>query len=752
MEDAQRLEGGREIGRETAQGEDRGDSSSGTVTPREGQRPAPVLAVPFAWTKREWADVRDRWNRIEWRRVDWFKIVWRTVAGIFLLLFALWAILYITKGRFLKHPFESIATSLSGRQVKVAGDFQFYFNPINLKFLAEGLSVANPDWRKGNLFEARLIDTDTRTLSFIWGPRQVKWIELKDAKVDLAWDKSRTRNTWTFGGGEGKPLDLPVILRAKASGTQILYDDPQMQLDARIGVQTAEARDSRFAEAIRFDGGGHARGTPFTLTGALFSPNATVAGGRTSLGLVVRAVDARAEITGTLPAPTVLDGADLKADLRGRNLANLFLVAGIAVPDTRRYHLRSDFTKNGAHWDFTRLRGTFGDSDLAGKLTITMGGPRLKLESTLHTRSLDIIDVAPFIGYNPDLIAAKGAAGAVKQVDGTPHLLPDAPLRVEALRNFDADVRYTVGAVKSRAVPISDIDLTLGLDNSLLKLSPLKFTMARGTVNADIAINARKAPVVTDYDIRLSPTPMGRLLAGWGVEESGTTGTLSGRVKMTGVGNSVRDSLAHSNGRIAIVMPAGTMWARNIQLSEIDIGTFITKMFEGKLKEPVEINCGLIAFTVRDGIGAADPILIDTKKNVILGRGGFSFRTEAIDMAIRADGKKFSLFSGQSPVGLDGYFARPGLKVISPELLGRAGASIGLGVFATPVAAILPFIDIGDAKSAACGPVLEGARASAQRTTKGKPRDDVGNGTTGKSESGKRSPDEKRDQAKKFGK
>ncbi|MES4792670.1 MAG: hypothetical protein C4321_06470, partial [Chloroflexota bacterium] len=64
---------------------------------------------------------------------------------------------------------------------------------------------------------------------------------------------------------------------------------------------------------------------------------------------------------------------------------------------------------------------------------------------------------------------------------------------------------------------------------------------------------------------------------------------------------------------------------------------------------------------LRDGIAAADPILIDTRKNVILGRGGFSFKNEALDLRIRADGKRFSLFSGQSPVGVGGYFARPSI-------------------------------------------------------------------------------------------
>jgi uncharacterized protein involved in outer membrane biogenesis len=243
---------------------------------------------------------------------------------------------------------------------------------------------------------------------------------------------------------------------------------------------------------------------------------------------------------------------------------------------------------------------------------------------------------------------------------------------------------------------------------------------------------------------------MGTLLAGFGVEESGTSGTIKARVNMRGTGDSVRKSLASADGRIAVIIPRGSMWARNAQLAEIDLGLFIQKMFEKKLKEPVAINCGLIAFTVRRGIAAADPILIDTQKNVMLGRGGFSFRNETLDLAFRADGKKFSLFSGQSPVGIGGYFAQPSIDVISPELLTRAGAGLGLGVAASPLAAILAFVDVGDAKSADCGPVLSGARASAQRDSKGRPRDDVGKGTTAKSEDGSRSQGERREQRKKF--
>lgn len=670
-----------------------------------------------------------------------------TVIGLIVLA---WAILFVTKGRFLKHSFERIVAEQTARDVKVAGDFQLYLNPFNVKFLAEGLTIGNPPWAKGNFFQARKIDTTISTWSLITGKHRINWLSLDDARADLQWDKAHKRNSWTLGDPNrpGEPLDLPLIRAARAAGTAIRYRDPLMALSAELGIDTVVARDTRFANAIRFDGRGVARNTPFTVSGALLTPNATVGGGKNELELTIRGGDTVADVTGTLPGATEIEGADLHVDVRGDNLADVFTIAGVAVPDTRRYRLRSDLTKAGPEWRFTRLRGRFGDSDIAGKLTVENKRPRLMLTADLRTNILDIVDAGPFIGYNPNKLAATGSA--VASVQGTPRVLPDAPLRIEALRNFDAKVDWKVRTIRAPQLPVSNVTLGLTLDDRLLKLSPLNFAMARGTVSSDIIINARRNPVFTDYDIRLSPTPMGTLLAGFGVAESGTTGTLKARVKLTGTGNSVHDSLSNSNGRIAVIIPKGTLWTRNVQLSELDIGVFLQKMFEKKLKEPVAINCGLVAFTVRGGVGAADPILIDTAGNVVVGRGGFSFRNEAIDLAIEADAKKFSLFSGQSPVGIEGHFAAPRIDPISGELVARAGAGLGLGALVSPLASIIAFVDFGDAKAADCGPVLAGARAYAQRDTRGRPRKDVGKGTTAKSESGKQSERSEKKQRKKF--
>jgi len=676
------------------------------------------------------------------------RTIRNVLLGIVVAVFAVWLVLFVTKGRFLKSPFQSIVGKLTGREVKVGGDFQLYFAPLRIKFVAERFTISNPAWAtRPYLFQAERIDTRIAPLSLIFGKRRLYWLDLTKGAVDLEWNRQHTTNTWTFSEKKGgKPLEFPRIDVATVTGTTVRYLDPRMQLLADLDVDDIRSVDAQIGRAVGVRGGGRIRATPFTVTAQLLSPDATANRGENKLVARARAAGNVIDVSGTLPTIADIENVPLQVRSRGADLSTLLAIIDVVLPQTRTYDLRGQLVKAGDEYRFTRITGRAGGTDLAGRLTIT-NGARIHLDSVLATRSLDIIDAAPFIGYNPDIVATKGAVAAARATGAAPErLMPDARFPIETMQRFDADLKWTIGTVKSRNLPISNVDLTLDLERGRLALSPLTFAMARGNVSSDTIFDTRQRPSAVSYDIRVAPTPMSRLLAGYGVIEAGTTGTIKGRIELKGRGDTIHDSLSTAAGRIAFVMPAGTFWTRNVQLAELDLGTFAQKMFEGELKEPVRINCGLIAFTVRGGVAAADPILIDTSKNVIVSRGGFSFRNEAVDLAVRADSKKFSLFSGQSPVRLGGYFASPSLGVISPELVGRAGLALGLSLVATPVAGVLAFVDVGDAEATACGPVLRGATATQQRTTKGEAREDVGKGTTATSESGK--PEKK--QRKKF--
>ncbi len=706
--------------------------------------PHPLIESPGADSQPVSAPPRRRHDPANWTLAAGFALI-ATIIGLVVLA---WFILFVTKGRFLKPGFESIASRMTERQVRVAGDFQLYFDIIDAHFVADGLTISNPQWAsKPNFFEARHIAARIKTIPAIFGERRAEWLVLDGGKVDAEWDKQK-RNTWTFGdpNQKGEPFLWPTINRADVTNSEVRYIDPQLFLRADIKIGDIAAGETRIDGKVPFTGTGTLRDKPFTMYGAILSPNSTVTFGRTTFDMHAKSGATYLDVNGILPAATQIEGSDLNVKVHGPNIRQLFDFLGVAAPDTRNYSFTSKLTKVGGEWRFTRINGRYGASDLHGRMTISFPRDRLFLDAVLDSNMVDIIDVGPFIGYAPEALAKQGVQAAVAQTGGTPRILPDAPLRIESIRTYDAHILYKVKDFRNPKFPISNVNLTFDLDHSLMKLSPLTFDVAGGRLASDIVIDARVPSVVTDYDIRLSPTPMGKLLTQFGVDQAGTTGTVKARVKLQGTGDTLRDSLATSNGRIAIILPKGAFWTKYIQLSEFDIGVFVQKLLQDKLKKPVEINCGLIGFTVRGGVAAADPILIDTDKNVMTAKGGFSFKDESLDLSFRADSKKFSLLSGQSPVGIKGYFAAPGINIISPQLLTRGGVGLALGIVGSPLAAVLAFVDVGDAKAAACGPILAGAQASAMRTKKGKPRDDVGKVRENRQQAGDRKQPDSLDQ------
>jgi uncharacterized protein involved in outer membrane biogenesis len=319
-----------------------------------------------------------------------------TLIGLVLLA---WAILFVTKGRFLKPHFERYMSEQTQRRVSVAGDFQLYLNPIDIKFLAEGLTISNPAWAtRKNFFQSKRIDTNISTLPLLFrGSRRVNWLDLADGDLNLEWDESGRRNTWTMGDPNkaAEPFEMPLIRRASIVGSDLRYRAPQMLFEADLKFETVKAQDTSFESDIRFSGNGSMRDKPFTVSGSLLSPNQTVRGGRNKLALQARGAGNVLDVSGTLRGATDVEGALLKMKASGPNLASLLDYLGAAMPETRRYRLTSNVTRTGDTWRLTGLRGTFGSSDIAGAISFAMPGKRLRIEGDLRSKVLDILDAGP---------------------------------------------------------------------------------------------------------------------------------------------------------------------------------------------------------------------------------------------------------------------------------------------------------------------------------------------------------------------
>ena len=262
---------------------------------------------------------------------------------------------------------------------------------------------------------------------------------------------SKRRNTWTFGdpNAKGEPFQLPVIQRAIVTGTQVRYVDPALLLVTDVKVDTIRAGGTTITDnRINFTGDGTLRGKPFTMNGGILSPNSTVTFGRTKLVLHAQSGPTLLDVNGTLPAATQIEGSDLNVTVRGPNLARLFDFLGVAVPDTRRYRFNSQADQGGrrvalhpAERLLRRQRPRRPDDDLAAQ------GPaadrrRPRLEVGRHARCRAVRRLQPERSST-----RRARSGTITRVNGTPRLLPDAPLRADAL----ADLRRARSTTRSRA-------------------------------------------------------------------------------------------------------------------------------------------------------------------------------------------------------------------------------------------------------------------------------------------------------------
>src|SRR5699024_4658736 len=218
---------------------------------------------------------------------------------------------------------------------------------------------------------------------------------------------------------------------------------------------------------------------------------------------------------GRLFNPFQLQRFDLQMELAGSNLEDLYPLLGVALPDTPPYSLDGRFGRDGNVWTYEGFSGQVGDSDLAGDVTVTVGGERPHFQADLVSELLDFDDLAGLVGGSPDAgpddttnpeLEERSAERAA-----TGKLLPHTPYALATLRAMAAAARLRATRIESRVLPLDDMDATLALDAGLLTLQPLDFGVAGGTIRSSGRMDARGEAIQTRLDADVGGLHLGRL-------------------------------------------------------------------------------------------------------------------------------------------------------------------------------------------------------------------------------------------------
>ncbi|MFZ5719563.1 MAG: AsmA family protein [Pseudomonadota bacterium] len=643
------------------------------------------------------------------KSLTWASGVLAVLALLMAILVAVW------DWNWFRGPVERIASARLNREVTIAGDLNVDLWSWRPSATVDEVSIANPAWAgEARMGEIDRIRIRVRLVPLLWGKLDLRLLEVDRPTFSLLADRQGRKN-WDFSDGRVRePMDFPPIQRFVVRDGRLTY------LDARRDVRfegTINAREQLGAENRGFEllGRGTINGAPF---------RAEVTGGPLlnierdkpyPFDIELRAGRTLVTARGAVPRPFDLAQFHMNATAQGPDLADLFPITGVALPNTPPYRLRGRLSRNELLWRIDDLSGRVGDSDLAGDVSVDAGRERPFMKADLSSQSLDFDDLGTLFGAAPK--AGPGETVSPEQAQiaramvARQRLFPDAPLDVSRIRAMDADVSYRAQSIRDTPVKLNSGAVRVRLKDGLLRAEPLRLELPRGQVAGFVTLDARKATPVTSLDLRLTNARIEQLIPVTVGGSPALTGALVGRARLTGAGDSVHKAFANADGEVTVVAPGGEIRKAFAELMGVNVVKGLGLLLSDD-KSTTPIRCGVAHFRTRDGVMRAEDILLDTGPVLITGKGTVNLGTERLDLRVRGQDKKLRLARVLLPVKATGPIMAPKLGVEPGPALAQGGLAAALGSLLSPLAAILPFVDPGLADDANCGGLLAEARRS----------------------------------------
>lgn len=613
-----------------------------------------------------------------------------------------------------RSPLERVASQRLQREVDIAGDLNVNLWSWQPSATVDGITIANPAWAgRDKLGSIERLTVKVRLVPLLWGDVDMRLLKAQRPDFRLLADGDGRRN-WDFSNGRTKePMRLPPIHSFIIEDGRLSYVDQRrnVQFQGAISARERLGGENRGFELV---GQGTINRAPFRaqVTGGPllnierdhpYPFDAEIRAGRTY-------ITAR----GAVPRPFDLGRFHMVATARGPDLADLFPLTGVALPNTPPYSLRGRLSRQELLWRIDNLAGRVGDSDLAGDVSVDTERERPFLKADLMSRSLDFDDLGALFGAAPKTgpgeTASPEQAAVARTMVAQQRLLPDAPLDVGRIRAMDADVRYRALSIRDTPIKLVAGSVRVRLDDGLLTAEPMRLDLPRGRVEGQVVLNARRATPSTALDLRLSD---GRIETLAPVSfQGGTpiTGPLVGRAKLSGEGDSVHKAFASADGQVVVVATGGEIRRAFAELMGVNVVKGLGLLLK-KDTSTTPIRCAVASFRTTDGVMRADNIVFDTGPVLVKGRGTVDLGTERLDIRLQGQNKKFRLVRALVPVKVQGPMMSPKLGVEAGPLVAQGGVAAGLGALLSPLAAILPFVDPGLAKDANCGALMAEAGA-----------------------------------------
>jgi uncharacterized protein involved in outer membrane biogenesis len=232
-----------------------------------------------------------------------------------------------------------------------------------------------------------------------------------------------------------------------------------------------------------------------------------------------------------------------------------------------------------------------------------------------------------------------------------------------------------------------------------------------GSQTTNLVVDARDEEAVVTFTLDVADWDLGTFSRKHGVEGI-QKGRLDAKVDLSARGDSLRQFAASLNGEATLAVRGGQLKGRVINLlaqglvSKLFAEKLLTRLFLSPQRGSTPVSCAVAHFKAKSGYVASPAIGLDTDQVIIAGRGFIDLRDERLHLVLDPKPKQPALFSLRVPVMITGTFANPAVETGAMKtLLEKVAAAAGLALI-DPLAALIPFADLGLEGHHVCGKLL----------------------------------------------
>ncbi|WP_318368678.1 AsmA family protein [Enterobacter sp.] len=602
---------------------------------------------------------------------------------------------------------------------------------------AEDIILGNPpDIPEVTMVHLPRVEATLAPLALLTKTVYLPWVKFQQPDARLI-RLSEKNNNWTFNlASDGKPKDENAQPSAWSFRLDnILFDRGRINVDDKVSRADIEILVDPLGKPLPFSevtgsksekdakvgdyvfglkAKGRYNGQPVTGTGKIGGMLALKSEGTPfPVQADFRSGNTRVAFDGTINDPMKMGGVDLNLKFAGDSLGELYDLTGVLLPDTPPFETNGRLVakidpEKASVYDYRNFNGRIGDSDIHGSLTYSTGKPRPKLEGDLESRQLRLADLGPLIGVDSGKGAEKSKRSEEKKGEKTDQpsgkVLPYDRFETDKWDVMDADVRFKGRRIEhGSSLPLSDLSTHIILKNADLRLQPLKFGMAGGTISSNIHLEGDKKPMQGRADIQARRLKLKELMPDVELMQK-TIGEMNGDAELRGTGNSIAALLGTSNGNLKLLMNDGVVSRNLMEILGLNVGNFIVGQIFGD--DEVRVNCAAANLDLVNGVARPQIFAFDTENAIINVTGTASMASEQLDLTINPESKGIRIVTLRSPLYVRGSFKNPQAGVKAGPLIARGAVAAALATLVTPAAALLALISPSEGQENQCGVIL----------------------------------------------